>query len=245
MLNRVVRATTLACMIFAYYGQRACARDGPGGPHQPLGNGAVQARSGDDLRAFPQDQNHQSQNQPDACATEIAEIESMHRAILANYPIERWRFETVRSRYMALLKRAGTDPDLEETIRVRLAGITRHEQAAEAARTIRTTLAESHRRDREVSRLKRRIAAAGHSHSEAYSAVGFMQSSDQVIDGRKLHVLIADNGSTVAYLDLPPGLDPDAFLARRVGVRGDPHFNEDLGARLITVRDIDSTEATR
>ena len=58
-------------------------------------------------------------------------------------------------------------------------------------------------------------------------------------DGRKLYILIANDGSTIAYLDVPPGLDIDRLLANRVGVRGTPHFNEDLGARLITVRDID------
>ncbi len=53
-----------------------------------------------------------------------------------------------------------------------------------------------------------------------------------MIDGRKLYVLIANDGSTSAYLDVPPGLDIDPLLAKRVGVRGAAHFNEDLGAAL-------------
>ena len=36
-----------------------------------------------------------------------------------------------------------------------------------------------------------------------------MQPSSQKIDGRKLFVLIGKNGGTVAYLDIPPGLDPE------------------------------------
>src|SRR5262249_16450700 len=78
-----------------------------------------------------------------------------------------------------------------------------------------------------------------------YNAVGFMQPSARSIDGRKLFVLIARNGSTVAFLDIPPGLDAEPLVARRVGVRGIPHFDEDLGARLISVRAVESIEATR
>ncbi len=66
-----------------------------------------------------------------------------------------------------------------------------------------------------------------------------------MIDGRKLYVLIAKDGSTVAYLDIPPGLDIDPLVAHRVGVRGEPHFNEDLGTRLITVRDLETIGARR
>jgi hypothetical protein len=143
------------------------------------------------------------------------------------------------------LKRVGHDPAVEKDIRMRLAGISRQEHAAEAARTIQTILAQSHRRDLEITQVKRRIAAVGRSRAHAYNAVGFMQPSVERVDGRKLYVLIAKNGSTVAYLDIPPGLDPDPLVARRVGVRGDPHYNEDLGVRLITVHDIESIEATR
>ena len=35
------------------------------------------------------------------------------------------------------------------------------------------------------------------------------------------------------------------LLARKVGVRGDVHFNEALGARLITVRDLDTLDKPR
>jgi hypothetical protein len=57
--------------------------------------------------------------------------------------------------------------------------------------------------------------------------------------------LIANDGSTIAYLDVPPGLDLSRLVARRVGVRGEPHFNEELGARLITVRDVEMIESRR
>ena len=50
-----------------------------------------------------------------------------------------------------------------------------------------------------------------------------MQSSAQKVDGRKVFALVGKNGGTVAYLDFPPGLDPNPVLARKVGVaRGRP-----------------------
>ena len=87
---------------------------------------------------------------------EIERIESIHHAIVRDQPIHQWRFEAVRSGYQALLKRSGGDPVLEESIRGRLHRVTQHEQAAEAARTIREILAKSHRRDQEIAEVERR-----------------------------------------------------------------------------------------
>ena len=66
-----------------------------------------------------------------------------------------------------------------------------------------------------------------------------------VLDGRKLHALVGRDGKTVAYLDIPPGLDLEAIGARRVGVRGAVHFNPELGTRLITVRDLEPVGVRR
>jgi hypothetical protein len=189
--------------------------------------------------------NPPSENLPSAVAAEIKTVDEMHRLIRINQPIAQWRFETVRSSYQAILKRAGIDPNVEEAVRVRLAQVARGEQAAQAARTIENILVESHRRDHEVAALERRVAAASRAHAAAYSTRGFVQASSEMIDGRKLYVLIASDGSTIAYLDVPPGLDIDPLLAHRIGVRGDPHFNEELGARLITVRDVEKLEPRR
>jgi len=185
------------------------------------------------------------ENLPSGIAAEIKSVDEMHRVVRSNQSIAQWRFERVRSDYLAIVKRAGNDPSVEEAVRVRLARVTRDEQAAEAARTIETILADSHRRDQEVAVEKRRVAAAARSHVRAFNARGFVQASSEMIDGRKLYVLIGNDGSTIAYLDVPPGLDIDPLLAHRVGVRGAPHFNEDLGARLITVRDVEKLEPRR
>ena len=66
-----------------------------------------------------------------------------------------------------------------------------------------------------------------------------------MVDGHKVFALIGREGKTDAYLDIPPGLDPEPFLASRVGVRGQAHFSEDLGTRLITVRDMENLEQKR
>ena len=169
----------------------------------------------------------------------------MHDAILRGQPIEQWRFETVRAGYQAVLKRSGDNPVVEEALRDRLARVTRHEQAARAARTIQTTLAASRRRDTQVAQMSQRLATADRARTRTYNAIGFVQPSSREVDGRKVHALIGSNGSTIAYLDIPPGIDITALGVRRVGVLGVTHFNQDLGARLITVRDLDAIESKR
>jgi hypothetical protein len=197
-----------------------------------------------------EDPRHSSGNAPAATlpgeiATEIDRLEAMHRAILTRQAIEQWQFEAVRAGYQALLKRSGDNPAVEQVLRVRLARVTRQEQAAQAARTIRTILAQSHRRDLEVAAVKRRLAKAERAPVRGYSAIGFVQPSARLVEGRKLYALIGLDGSTLAYLDLLPGVDPNPLLAHRVGIRGTTHYNEDLGTRLITVRDMEMIESRR
>jgi hypothetical protein len=181
---------------------------------------------------------------PAELTAELASIEAMQREIISR-PIEQWRFEEVRRRYQALLKRSADDRAAEEAIRIRLLRVTGQEQAAKAAATIQTTLAQSHRRDHLVEDVERRLAGAGRTGPRAYHAVGLLKPSSRMVDGRRLYTLIAADGSTVAFLDMPPGLDPEPLLTRRVGVRGVAHYNEALSARLITVRAMDSLESKR
>jgi hypothetical protein len=169
----------------------------------------------------------------------------MHQAMLASRPIAQWRLESVRSGYEALLKRAGSHPAVAEVVRRRLALVARHEQAAQAASTIETILDRTRRRDHEIARVQERLAQADRSRTRPYNAIGYVQSSSREVEGRKLSALIGPDGSTVAFLDLPPGIDVDALTSQRVGVRGATHYNEDLGTRLITVRDVEAIEPRR
>jgi hypothetical protein len=179
---------------------------------------------------------------PPEVLAEIDRLDGIFRVIVSSQPIAQWRFETLRAGYQNLLKRAGDRADLENALRARLARLTQHEQAARAARTIESILAKSHRRDVEVSAARRQFARLERTRAREFDAVGFIQPSARMVDGHKVFALIGREGKTDAYLDIPPGLDPEPFLASRVGVRGQAHFNEDLGTRLISVRDLESIE---
>jgi len=188
---------------------------------------------------------HSSEDLPPDIASEIAKVEAVHRAILNDQPIDQWRFETVRARYQAILKRASANRSVEEAIRDRLARLTRHQHAAEAARTIQTILARSHHRDSQLAEAERRHSLPGPEHPRSFTAEGLVKTSSRMVDGRRLYSLVGPDGMTVAYLDVPLGLDIEPLVTRRVGVRGVSHYNEDLGARLITVRDAEPIETRR
>jgi hypothetical protein len=196
-------------------------------------------------RAPTEDDETLPENLSPAIASELKSIEARRVEIETSTPIDGWRFDGLRARYQAVLKTVSGEPAVEGAIRVRLERLTQREQAAKAAATIEAILAQSHNRDIDVAELRRRLqtSAGKRTRSRNYEAVGFMQSSAQKIDGHKLFVLIGKNGTTVAYLDIPPGLDPEPMLARKVGVRGSAHYNEELQSRLVTVRDVQAIEA--
>ena len=182
---------------------------------------------------------------PPGVAAEIARVDATHRAILTGQAIDQWRFDTVRADYQAILKRSGDNPAVEEALRDRLTRVTRHEQAAAAAREFQQILARTRTRDSQVAQLEQRLAAADRYRTITYHAVGVVQPSARLIDGHKLHALINQDGKTIAYLDIPPGLDVEAIGSRRVGVRGAVHYNQELGTRLITVRDLEPVATRR
>jgi hypothetical protein len=176
---------------------------------------------------------------------ELERVDGIYHVIVTSQPPAQWRFETVRTGYQSLLKRVGGRADIEDALRTRLARVTQSEQAARAARTIETILARSHERDRRVDQIRNDLGRSERTRARTFDAIGFIQPSARKVDGHKLFTLIGTQGSTIAYLDIPPGLDPQPLLARRVGIRGRAHFSEDLGTRLISVRDMESLEARR
>ena len=184
---------------------------------------------------------------PAAITSELKTIDARRLQIETGMPIERWRFDDVRARYQGLSRMAPGDLAVENVIRDRLDLLSRREQAAKAVATIQTILAQSHDRDRNIveTRHRLRTSAGNLARSHSYQAVGFMQASAQKIDGHKLFLLVGRTGETVAYLDIPPGLDPEPVLAHKVGVRGIAHYNGELQSRVITVRDLEKIEASR
>ena len=89
------------------------------------------------------------------------------------------------------------------------------------------------------------MALARTTTERGYDARGMLQASSRKVDGQKVHVLIGPEGTPVAYLAIPPGIPASRLLTRKVGVRGEVHFDESLGARLITVKDLDPLDRPR
>jgi hypothetical protein len=176
-------------------------------------------------------------------ASELAQVESVHREILRR-PMTEWRLEGVRQRYEALL-RGVTDPATGNAIRARLDVIGRHEAMAKDARLIETLIERSRRRDATLALHQRRLADAQKPQGQPYDVQGLIQPSSRKVDGQKVFALIGGDGTTQAYLDIPPGIDLRGLLTRRVGVRGTVHYNETLRARLISVRDLEPLDPDR
>jgi hypothetical protein len=115
------------------------------------------------------------------------------------------------------------------------AAIQKFEEALERSRRI----------DLEVARAKQKLADSRTLSDRSYDAKGLLQASSRKVDGQKVHALIGPKGVPIAYLAIPPGIAANRLLSRRVGVRGEVHYNESLGNRLITVKDLDPLEKSR
>ena len=130
-------------------------------------------------------------------------------------------------------------------MRSRLDQVARYEQATKAARRFIDIVSRSRRRDEDVAKVERKMDASREESQRLFDAVGFVQPSSRQVNGRKIYALIGRKGTAVAYLDIPPGLDPDPLMAHRVGVRGEARFNGDLGTRVIAVSDLENLEPRR
>jgi hypothetical protein len=180
---------------------------------------------------------------PAAIAAEIARIETSHRSILRG-PIDQWRLKPIQARYDALRKRAN-DPASEQAIGARLALVAKHAEAAKAARQFEMILERSRARDRKLALYLRRVVQQELPRERPYDAKGLIQPSSREVDGQRVYALIGPDGNTQAYLDIPAGLNPAPLVARRVGVRGKMHYDENLRARLIAVQDLDPLDIGR
>ncbi len=164
----------------------------------------------------------------------LAAIEAAHRSAIQG-PVEWWRLDPIKARYQALLKKT-TDSAERQNIQEKLDVVTRQAELADSLRRFNTTLQQSRIRDTEVERFKKRRETTQRGSRRPFVAEGMIQPSSRRVDGKRVLALIGPEGTAVAYLDVPDGLDARPMMARRVGVRGEVHFNEQIHARLITVR---------
>jgi hypothetical protein len=118
-------------------------------------------------------------------------------------------------------------------------------EAGDAISKFEEALRRSRAIDNKVEETRLKLNLARTSTERGYDARGMLQASSRKVDGQKVHALIGPEGRPIAYLVIPPGVPASRLLTRKVGVRGDVHFNESLGARLITVRDLDPLDKPR
>jgi len=59
-----------------------------------------------------------------------------------------------------------------------------------------------------VAAVRRDLARLERTRARGYDAIGFIQPSARKVDGHKVFALIGGQGSTIAYLDIPPPLTP-------------------------------------
>jgi len=180
---------------------------------------------------------------PPGLAAELATIDALRRSIKSG-PVEQWDLEPARRRYEALLSTLGGSPGAA-TVRARLDRVAREVELASSARRFDELVRASRRRDAEVARIGEDLAEARAGTERSYDARGLLQASSRRVDGQKVHALIGKDGLPIAYLSIPPGIPVPPLLSKKVGVRGDVHYSEILGARLITVRDLDPLDKTR
>ena len=176
---------------------------------------------------------------PGAGSDALAEADLQIRATVQG-PVEGWRFEGVRSQ-LGRLRGSSADADLRVAVDARLARLDRLEEVARSAREFSALVEASRERDRRLAEVRgrRRLAEAK---GPRYAASGLLQPSSKMVEGRKVYALIGGDGLTVAYLDLPAGLDASRELNRRVGVYGEVRYDGGLRAKVIAVHDLDPLE---
>jgi len=171
-------------------------------------------------------------------AERIRRITDRHRAELAR-PIDLWNLGPIASAYESLLKE-GADSAERRAVQARLDLLRGQESAAKAAARMAKLLSRSRTRDGRVFTPLLDEADRRPSGPRRYDATGLLQTTSKLVDGRKVHALIGDDGAVVAYLAIPPGVLPGPLVSHRVGVRGAGRFDETLMARLILVQDLET-----
>ncbi len=115
----------------------------------------------------------------------------------------------------------GTDAASRQAIQARLDLVARHEAAANSARNIEVGLGEEPQpRPQAGGSTSGASPPAETPQHRPYDAKGMIQPSSHKVDGQKVFALIGPQGTAVAYLNIPAGLDPSQLTARNVGVRG-------------------------
>ena len=177
---------------------------------------------------------------PPEVAAELGRIESDHRRALRG-SLETWRLEPVCAAYRQLLA-AQASPAARDAVQARLDQAERQARLAKDARTLRSLLEQSRRLDPVLKGTRALLHGPARSTARDFDARGLLQPSSKQVEGQHLFALIGPDGVTVAYIDVPPGLDADRLVGHQVGVRGKPRPRLDLSARLLEVQDLEDLQ---
>lgn len=173
-------------------------------------------------------------------AESLAWLDERRRVELER-PMEAWRLAPILAAYRELLDRA-PDALASAAVTARIDRCERDDEMARSARTFGELLRLSRERDRLVASDQRRAQGVETASKIKLDASGLLQPTSRIVAGQKAYALIAKDGSVAAFLALPPGVDPAPYVGHRVGVTGSVHYDEDLHAKLVEVRDLQSIE---
>lgn len=176
-------------------------------------------------------------NLPPSLEASLRTIETEHKSQLQR-PLEAWHLDGVLARYQALLEATG-DLSGQAFLRSRIAHVRRQQEAADAARRVRSLLLQGQGRDFQSVPSQPGTGSATWKSEVEHDAIGLLQRSNRIVGGVRVYALIGRDGSAIAYLKMPPGINTERLLAREVGVRGEVGYDGDLRARVIDVRELE------
>jgi hypothetical protein len=174
---------------------------------------------------------------PPNLAADLKRIEDRHRRILMQ-PAARWSLDSILADYRALHAQA-PDPATQAALAARMDHVNRQIAFARAVGAFESQLQKSRDRDRQLAEIANRLKTTAAGLNEGYDAEGVLQNSARSLDGERLAVLIGAEGTPIGYLRVPPALAIKPYIGRRVGVRGQLHYEESLRSRLIDVQDLE------
>lgn len=172
---------------------------------------------------------------PEALRSSILHIEVEHRAALRRPPAE-WRLDAIRLAYERLLA-AQADATARRAIQSRIDRVSLQEEIARVYLSVERISISARARDQEIAALRPRGVTT--SPNRPFDVEGLLLASSKQVDGRRVYMLIGPKGETSAYLSVPPGLEAERLVSRRVGARGRVRYNEALGARHVEVDELE------
>jgi len=169
---------------------------------------------------------------PPALVAELARVENAQRAVLRG-AMESWDLDAVKRGYQDLANRY-RDPDSRALLEARIARVDQQSGLAQQARRFEMLVRESRARDSSKT-ITQSIPPP---ETIAYDAVGMLQRSSKLVDGKRVYALVGEHGTPTAYLSIPPGIQTERHLSAQVGVHGQVHYDAYLRNRVIDVDDL-------